>query len=171
MSAPASGEAESRCGYSAAMNWVTVYDIRTNPPYVHLVQQATLNRPGYGLDPEPGLFGSEEWWRAVEAGRLPSAEAEGVVADVRWESMGDWPGWTFRALDGTESRWTREGDHTRYVVGLGARIQTVEVKWKADSHVVRQQGERPEHWVLVKVQLEHSELRSEALGPGPFPGA
>jgi hypothetical protein len=153
------------------MEWVTVYDIRENPPYVRLVQQATLNRPGYGLDPEPGLFGSEEWWGAVENGWLPSAEAEGVVADVRWESMGDWPGWTFRASDGSESRWTREGDHTRYVVGLGARIQTVEVKWKPDSFAVRQQGQRPEHWVLVKVQLEASELRSETVGRGPFPGA
>ena len=103
------------------MEWVNVYDLRTNLKFVQEVQEATLTRPDVGLLPVPAVFGTEELWAAVADGRVETNTLEGVVADVRWESMGDWPGWTFRAADGEESRWTREGDYTRYVVGLAAR--------------------------------------------------
>jgi hypothetical protein len=96
---------------------------------------------------------------------------EGVVADVRWGSMGNWPEWRFRSDAGRETTWTREGDHTRYVIGLQARIRVATVRWKADSQMVRKFGRDPEHDILLKVELEASDRRSEWLGPGPFPGA
>jgi hypothetical protein len=151
--------------------WVTVYDLRENRQYVESVQHATFNRPGYGLDPNPALFGSDEWWQSVADGRVPSKVEEGVVADVRWGSMGDWPEWRFLSDDGRETTWTREGDHTRYVTGLRARIRVATVRWKADSQMVRKLGRDPEHDILLKVELEASDRRSERLGPGPFPGA
>lgn len=153
------------------MAWVTVYDLRDDRQRVEQIQEATLNRPGYGLDPTPALFGTDEWWQAIADGQIPSRVEEGVVANVRWGSMGDWPEWTFRGDDGRERTWTREGDHTRYVDGLRARIRVVTVHWKADSPLVLQNGEDPEHDMLIAVELEASDLRSEPLGPGPFPGA
>ena len=153
------------------MAWVTVYDLRENRRYVESVQYATLNRPGFGLEPDPALFGSDEWWQAVADGRIPSKVEVGLVADVRWGSMGDWPEWRFLSDDGRETTWTREGDHARYVTGLRARVGIATVRWKADSNPVRQQGLSPEHDILTKVELEASDRRSERLGPGPFPGA
>ena len=148
-----------------------MYDLREDQQYVQSVQQATLNRPGFGLDPDPALFGSDEWWQAVADGRIPNKVETGAVGDVRWGSMGDWPEWRFLSDDGRETTWTREGDHTRYVTGLRARVHVATVRWKADSHPVRKQGRNPEHEILIKVELEHSDRRSECVGPGPFPGA
>lgn len=153
------------------MAWVTIYDLRTNLQFIESVQNATLNRPGFGLDPVPALFGTTAWWDAIEDGRIPSAASEGVVAEVRWGSMGDWPEWVFRSDAGAEVTWTREGDHTRYVAGLRARIVTATVRWKPDSMSVAKLGCDPEHDMLIKVELEDSELRSVRLGPGPFPSA
>jgi hypothetical protein len=117
------------------------------------------------------LFGSDEWWQAVADGRVPSKVGEGVVADVRWGSMGDWPEWLSRSDDGRETTWTGIGDHTRYVAGLRARIRVATVPWKADSQMVSKLARDPEHEILLKVELEAGDRRSERLGPGPFPGA
>jgi hypothetical protein len=147
---------------------VTVYDLRDNRRYVESVQHATVNRPGYGLDPHPALFGTKEWWEAVDDGRIPSRVELGVVADVWWGSMGDWPEWRFRSAEGQETTWTREGDHTRYVTGLRARIRVATVRWKPDSPVLRQIRQHPEHDILIKVELEASDQRAERLGPVPL---
>ncbi|GAA5014895.1 hypothetical protein GCM10023317_53870 [Actinopolymorpha pittospori] len=153
------------------MEWVTVYDLRRDRQRIDAVQEATLHRPGYGLDPNPAVLGTDEWWRAVADGRIPSRVDEGVVGHVRWGSMGDWPEWTLRRDDGQERTWTREGDHTRYVDGLRARIRVITVRWKPDSPSVLQLGQDPEHDMLIAVELEASDHRSDRLGPGPFPGA
>ena len=150
---------------------MTVYDLRLDEKYVRDVQNATLNRPGYGLDPDPALFGTVEWWQALEDGQIPSKTQEGVIAEVRWASMGDWPVWRFAADDGSETTWTREGDHTRYVEGLRARIRVATVRWKSDSQMVAHLGNAREHDKLIFVEVEDSAERSEPLGPGPFPGA
>jgi hypothetical protein len=36
--------------------------------------------------------------------------------------------------------------------------------------MVRELGRDPEHDILLKVELEASDRRSERFGPGPFPG-
>jgi hypothetical protein len=149
------------------MTWLTVYDIRQDAERVRQIQEATLNRPGFGLVPEPALFGSDEWWRAIDDGRVTAMVEEGVVGVVRWGSMGDWPVWLFRSADGTESEWAREGDYTRYVEGLPARITTVITRWKADSSSVRM-GRPAAHSMLIKVELEDIDARSARAEPGPF---
>lgn len=153
------------------MQWVTVYDLRQDTQLVSSIQEATRRRPGYGLDPSPALLGTPEWWHAVADGRIPSRVEEGLVAAVQWGSMGDWPEWVFRRHDGEERSWTREGDYTRYVEGLRARIRVVTVRWKAGAPAVLQLGHDREHDMLIAVELEASNQRSPRHGPGPFPGA
>jgi hypothetical protein len=144
--------------------------MRENRQYVESVQHATLNWPGYGLDPNPALFvvmsGGSRWLTHAS-----QARSKGVVADVRWGSMGDWPEWRFLSDDGRETTWTKEGDRTRYVARLRARIRVATVRWKADSQMVRKLDGDPEHDNLLKVELEASDRRSERLGPCPLPGA
>jgi hypothetical protein len=150
------------------VEWLNVYDIRADEARVLAIQEATLTRPDFGLQPEPALFGTDEWWDAVADGRVETHTAEGVVADVAWAGMGDWPGWTFRDAEGNESQWTREGDHTRYVVGLAARITYAVVSWKPNSNFVGA-GQSPWHNMLIRVDLEISDRISARLAPGPFP--
>jgi hypothetical protein len=152
--------------YDAAVDWVIAYDIRLDEARVRQIQQATLS-PGFGLVPEPALFGSDDLWRAVGDGRVEALIEEGHITRVWWGTMGDWPLWSFRSSDGPESEWTREGDHTRYVEGLRARITTVLVRWKEDSQLV-QMGQPAAHRMLIKVELEDSAARSALSGPGPF---
>ncbi len=153
------------------VEWITVYDLREDAQLTEAIQNATLTHPQYGLDPSPALFGSDDWWQGLADGRIPRRTEVGAVSAVRWTGMGDWPEWTFRGDDGVEREWTREGDHTRYVAGLRARIEVVTVRWKPGASTVVTRGDDPEHDMLIRVELEASERRSEAHGPGPFPGA
>lgn len=149
------------------MEWVTVYDLRHDAKRIDQIQHATLKTADYGLEPEPALFGSEDWWTGVADGRVETHTREGHVSEVRWESMGDWPGWTFTAEDGAESRWTREGDYTRYVEGLAGRITWAVVSHKK-TNIKGLAGTSPIHNMLIRVDLEASEQRSEKEAPGPF---
>lgn len=149
------------------MEWVTVYDLREDTKRIAQIQHATVNTEDYGLVPEPALFGSDEWWSAVADGRVETHTSEGVVSDVRWESMGDWPGWTFTAENGSESRWTREGDYTRYVEGLAARITWAVVSHKPTNIKGLATAGRI-HNMLIRVDLEASDVRSEQAAPGPL---
>jgi hypothetical protein len=149
------------------MEWVTVYDLREDTKRTTQIQHATANSEDYGLVPEPALFGSDEWWSAVADGRVETHTSEGVVSDVRWESMGDWPGWTFTAEDGSESRWTREGDYMRYVEGFAARITWAVVSHKP-TYIKGLAGTSRIHNMLIRVDLEASDARSEREAPDPF---
>lgn len=151
----------------SAVEWASVYDLHDDSTKVAAVQEATLHRAGYGLEPEPALIGTTEWWEAIEEGRVRSHVVEGVVSAVRWGSMGDWPVWRLRTEDGSESEWTREGDYTRYVEGLAARVTYAIVNFKPDAPTV-QMGRPREHNFVIKIELQASELRSDPHVPGPF---
>jgi hypothetical protein len=99
------------------------------------IQDATLNTKDYGILPEHGLFGSPEWWAAVEGGDLPIHTVRGIICDLAMESMNDWP--TFKILcdDGTVTRSvTREALPMRaddlYQIGRGVIWQYVHVRHK-----------------------------------------
>lgn len=148
---------------------VTVYDLRDDSETARLVQEATLNRPGFGLQPIPALFASPEWWSALGSPELPLLQVAGTISNVFWGSMGDWPEFRLRGPDGQESTWTRMGDATRYVEGLRAEVHYVIQRFKEDSFAA-QRGEPLEHKVVVAVLVEDSDLRSASFGPGPGGG-
>jgi hypothetical protein len=148
---------------------VTVYDLREDSETARLIQEATLNRPGFGLQPTPALFASPDWWSALGTSPLPLQKAAGTISNVYWGSMGDWPELKLRSPDGEETTWTREGDPTRYVEGLRAEVHYVIQLFKEDSYSA-QRGEPLEHPVVVAVLVEDSDARSAPIGPGPGGG-
>jgi hypothetical protein len=148
---------------------VKVYDLRDDSKYVRQVQEATLTRAGFGLQPIPALFGSPEWWSALDSAALPLHRVTGTISNVYWGSMGDWPEFKLRNDDGAETTWTRQGDHTRYVEGLRGEAHYVMQLFKEDFHSA-QQGRSLEHPVVVAVFVEESDLRSAPIGPGPGGG-
>jgi hypothetical protein len=134
-----------------------VYDMRADIDRVRDVQEASLHRPGYGFPPVPYLFGSDPWWAAIHTGAIERRSFEGVISAVYWGSMGDWPEFRVRAADGSERRWTREGDVTRYVEGLRARVDFVTLDRKPD-HPAVELG--PTSDVVIAIWLEQSDQRT-----------
>jgi hypothetical protein len=115
-------------------DWETVYDLRTDTEMVRLIQDASLNKPGFGFVSEPALFGSPDWWVALDAGALPVSEFCGTITRVYMGSMGDWPEFEAVLDDGTTRGWTREGRDEAYVVGRRVCVRTVRQRYKPDSY-------------------------------------
>ncbi|QKE82887.1 hypothetical protein [Arthrobacter sp. NEB 688] len=143
------------------------YDLRADKAHVRAMQKATRKRPDVGLAPVPALVGSWRWWRAIDSGRYPSTILDGTITRVFWGSMGDWPMFTLRTLEGETSDWTRQGDPTRYVEGLAVRLQYVVQRFKDSVPDWSLAGTRETN-LIVRIWLEPSSLRSEATGPGPL---
>ena len=101
-----------------------VYDLHRAEAYVAAVQDATLHTDHAGLVPEHGLFGSADWWRAVEDGRIPVRTVKGAISGVYMSGHNDYP--EFEVDDGVErTQWPREGSEDAYVVGRAVQIDYV----------------------------------------------
>ncbi len=152
--------------YDAGMEFVEVYNLRNDPKRIEGLQAATMGSTGFGLKPEPHLVGSEPWWESIQTGDLPTFEATGQISRVRWGSMGDWPEFDLSSDDGEITTWTREGDHTRFVKGLFARVRYVLQHSKDETPFASALGH--ERKLVLSLEVEDSPLRSEARAPGPF---
>jgi hypothetical protein len=146
------------------MDWVTVYDFASDQQKIRAMQDATLGPTDFGVSAKPALVGTHEWWRAIEDGRLPRHVLEGSICKVYWGSMGDWPEFELVVADGTQSKWTREGDITRYVEGLRVRLTYTCHPWKKKKP---SWGLGGESHVVLRVDLELSDRRSDSRAPGP----
>lgn len=139
---------------------ICIYNLKEDSKQIELIQRATLTTEDFGLDPQPALFGSEEWWAAVEGGDLPTHVAEGVVSAVRWSSMGDWPTFEIRSPEGVKSSWTRLRQYTRFVVGLRATVKYVIQHGRGNNSLM-------DNSIPLEMWLEESSRRSEKKIPGP----
>lgn len=142
------------------MELTPVYRLAEDHRQIAAVQKATLTTEQFGLVPEPALFGSADWWAAVNDGRIAKRRFEGVLSKVYWGSMGDYPEFELTTDSGEVKRWGRRGDITRYVEGLLAVVVVVEQRLRAAG--------REPHDVIIAVDIERSDLRSRPFGPGPF---
>lgn len=103
--------------------FVVVYSLAKNAEHIRKVQQATLNTKDYGLVPEHGLFGSDEWWEAIRTGQLPRTRIEGVISRVCMGSMNDWPSFEIEG-NARKTIWTRQvnqGEDDRLFI-VGKRV-------------------------------------------------
>jgi hypothetical protein len=146
------------------MDWVRVYDFALDENMILALQEATLGPFDFGVSTKPALVGTPEWWSAIEDGRLPRSEIEGTISKVYWASMGDWPEFEMVATDGTRSRWTREGDVSRYVEGLRVRLAYTRQAWKKPTP---SWGLGTESKIVLRIDLEPSDRRSDPRAPGP----
>ena len=140
----------------------SIYRLRDDAKRVRDIQKATLERPGYGIVPEPALLGSNEWWQAIEDGTLHVHSAEGTITSVLWGSMGDWPEFRMTVANGEVLQWTRVGDVTRYVEGLEVQVTYVVQRHKSDAPILSAKPAR----IVIEVMVEDSPLRSRGFGPG-----
>lgn len=140
--------------------WHLVYDLSREHDLIAQIQKVTLETAVLGIKPDPHLFGSEPWWKAVALGEKPLTWIEGHVSSVRWGSMADWPEFCLVDRDGGETSWTRKGDPRRYVSGLGVRLGYVMVEQRHPS------SEGPSKHT-VELWVEDVPARSSGIAPGP----
>jgi len=83
-----------------------VYDLREDVETVALIQKASLTTKDRGLVPEHGLFGSTEWWWAIDDSVLPIVHVEGLISRVFMSGHNDYE--EFEIDSGGElSSWAR----------------------------------------------------------------
>ncbi len=108
---------------------IKIYDLRHDRRTITLIQDATLNTEDCGLKLEQGLFGSQEWWQAIEQGVIPKKQIEGVISRVYMSGHNDFP--EFEVTSETaKTNWERKGNDTYFVVGRRAKILYVTQKFK-----------------------------------------
>ncbi|MDP2905897.1 MAG: hypothetical protein Q8O22_06340 [Candidatus Omnitrophota bacterium] len=88
-------------------NLIQIYDLRYDQDYISDIQKATLNTKKFGLVPEYGLFGSKEWWQAVNGGVIKTHAIEGTISRVFKSGHNDYE--EFEIETGLEkSSWARQ---------------------------------------------------------------
>lgn len=86
-------------------NWIKVYELSQDLETMALIQKASQQTADFGFVPEVALFGSDDWWAAVEDGRIERYTIEGVVTRLYMSGHGDWP--EFEVESGKEiTCWT-----------------------------------------------------------------
>ncbi len=104
------------------MEYIKVYDLKEDKEKIALIQNATLNTDYAGLKMEHGLFGTEEWWQAIEQGLFPKKVIEGTISRVYMSGQGsNYPEFEIESIDG-KTQWTREGDERYFIVGKKVRL-------------------------------------------------
>jgi hypothetical protein len=144
------------------MRSITIYSLKQDQTCIDAMQKASLNATTFGVNPLPALVGTADWWRASEDGSLARVIVSGTISRVYWGSMGDWPECEVTSDDGSKSTWTRQGDITRYVEGLQVRIIYVLHPWK-----VADDKSSAASKIVVTVEIEDSDRRSDPRAPGP----
>ncbi len=125
-----------------------IYDLLDDKRTIKLIQDATLNTKDFGLKPEHGLFGSEEWWEAIENGTIPKKVLEGVISRVYMSGHNDFPEFEVSARDGSKTSWERQGYDKYYVVGKKIKMIYVVQKPKRP---LRNQADR--HKILLEIWI------------------
>lgn len=119
---------------------IKIYDLRDDKRTIKLIQNATLNTKDFGLKPEHGLFGSGEWWEAIENGTIPKKVLEGIISRVYMSGHNDFPEFEVTASDRSKTNWGRRGHDKYYVPGKKIKMIYVVQKFKrplrnqTDSH-------------------------------------
>ena len=151
-----------------ARKWDLIYELRADEKHVRRLQKESAH--GCGFSTTPYLFGSKEWWAAIDSGAIERRTVEGTVTEARPTSMPDQQDYRMRTSDGSELTGVRHGDPTRYVEGLGIRFEYVTLQRSVES--APEPGSTAD--VVIAVWIEHSRKRTPYLHsfspspPGPI---
>lgn len=86
-------------------------ELRENPQLVAQVQALTLNRqkPDMGLKGAHGLYGSDDWWQSIAAGRIKTQVTSGTITELFFA--------------GQDSRWGDEVNSFRMRLEDGSIVE------------------------------------------------
>jgi hypothetical protein len=102
-------------------------NLRHDSRRISAIQGATLTTERYGIVQDHWLFGSDEWWQAIESGALVVNRIEGSVSRVYMSGHNDFP--EFEIDDGnSKTQWERFGDESKYIEGQRVVLEYVQTK-------------------------------------------
>jgi hypothetical protein len=129
-----------------------IYDLKNDKRKIKQIQNATLNTKDFGLQIEHGLFGSKEWWEAINQGLIPIIQAEGEITKLH----GDLPAidpfiWFFTKSGNEEKRWTLSGEQSDYKIGKRVLIRYVIQKGKIKLSA----NDNLEAEIILSIEIEN----------------
>ncbi|MFU8829938.1 MAG: hypothetical protein ACNA8P_10975 [Phycisphaerales bacterium] len=110
-------------------NWLKIYDLAADKNMISKVQEATLETEEYGLVPDVALFGTADWWIAIDSGKIPRHVLTGTISHVFDTERGGWPEFEVES-DAGRTRWTALGNERHYREGRRVKIEYVVQKAK-----------------------------------------
>ncbi len=108
-----------------------IYNLKDDKKRITSIQNASLNKGSdSGLKIQDGLlFGSEEWFKAVETGVIKNHVLNGIISKVYKSGHGDFPEFEIETELGKTS-WMRYGIDGEYAVGRKIELTYVEQSYK-----------------------------------------
>lgn len=110
---------------------IKIYDLKDDVCSIKGIQKATLNTKDFGLDPENGLFGSPEWWSAIDKGIIRKREVIGRISRIYNTGQGNsFPEFQITDEKGQITSWMRVGNDNYYIEGKKIKLVCVQQKFK-----------------------------------------
>jgi len=118
------------------MNLKQIYNLKNDSRRIKIIQEASLDKNSYaGYKTENGLlFGTKEWFNAIEKGMIPIHTIKGIISRVYMSGHNDYPEFEIESNEG-KTTWTREGIDAAYKVGSSIELIYVEQKYKRPTDI------------------------------------
>lgn len=109
-----------------------IYNLKNDVIQIHLIQEASLSKNiAIGLKIENNLlFGSEQWFHAINNGIIQRHVIHGYISNVYMSGHNDYPVFEVTDKDGTKTVWERKGNEGFYIERRGIEIIYVAQKLK-----------------------------------------
>lgn len=118
------------------MNLKQIYNLKDDFKRIKMVQEASLDKNSYaGYKTENGLlFGTKEWFNAIENGIISKHTVKGFISRVYMSGHNDYPEFEIENNEG-KTIWTREGIDEAYKDGKSIELIYVEQKYKRPTDI------------------------------------
>lgn len=107
------------------------YNLKLDKAHIKRVQDASMDASlSGGLKIENGLlYGTQEWFKAIETGQTPTYKVTGTISKVYMSGHNDYSEFEVDS-SGVKTYWTQEGTDSDYVTGRQVQITYVKQKFK-----------------------------------------
>lgn len=114
----------------------SIYNIKNDKRLIEIIQEASNDKKSYaGYKIENGLlFGTKEWFDAIEQGIIPKYIIKGVISSVYMSGHNDYPEFEIENSKG-KTIWTRVGHDAAYQIGKSIELVYVEQKYKRSTDI------------------------------------
>jgi hypothetical protein len=114
-----------------------IYNLKKDFKRIKMIQEASLDKNSYsGYKIENGLlFGSKEWFEAIDQGVIPKHTVKGIISRVYMSGHNDYPQFEIESDEGKTS-WTRTGLDEAYKIGKSIELIYVEQKYKRPTAII-----------------------------------
>lgn len=118
------------------MSLKQIYSLKNDFGLIKRIQEASLDKNFYaGYKIENGLlFGTKEWFNAIENGIIPKHTNKGLISSVYMSGHNDYPEFEIENNEG-KNTWTRKGIDEAYQVGKYIELIYVEQKYKKPTSI------------------------------------